>query len=147
MRRTANTSKILIGHVIDLMEILRTDEVLVRHDTLDSCEDELITQARLKLLQMALEIRRRGDEDKCVVLLDNTVQVTVKVDLVCIEVYAGEIGRVVAKATEILDTVIAPHIPADVVSVSHHDLGYRRCPATATDNCYPTTVVHISGTD
>ena len=96
---------------------------------------------------MALEIRRRRDEDERVVLLDNTVQVTVKVDLVCIEVYAGEIGRVVAKATKILDTVIATHIPADMVSVSHHDLGYCRCPATATDNCYPTTVVHISGTD
>ena len=46
-----------------------------------------------------------------------------------------------SQTTEILDSVVATHIPADVMRMSHHNLGYSCCPATATDDCYLTTVV------
>ena len=92
---------------------------------------------------MTLEIRRRRDEDECIVLLGDAVDVAVETDLVDVEVHAGKIGGVMAHATEILDTVIATHIPADMVGVTHHNLGYGCCPAAATDNCYLTYVVHL----
>jgi hypothetical protein len=63
--------------------------------------------------------------------------------LVYIEVYTGQIGGVMPHATEVFDTVIAAHIPPDVVGVTHHNLGYRRCPRPATNNRYLTTVVHF----
>ena len=92
---------------------------------------------------MALEVGRGGDEYQRVVLLGHAVQVAVEVYLVDIEMYAGEIGGVVAQTAEVFDTIIAPHVPADVVRVAHNNLGDRCCPATAADNRYLTTVVHI----
>ena len=126
------------------MEILATNEVLIRYDTLDGCEYKLVPNARLQFLEVTLEVRRWGDKHQRVVLLGNTVQVAIEVDLIDIEVDAGEVGRVVTQTTEVLDTVVATHIPANVVGVTHHNLGYGRCPAAATDDCYLTTIEHSS---
>ena len=77
-------------------------------------------------------------------MLGYAVQVAVEVDLVGVEVDAGKVGGVMAQTAELLNTVIAAHIPADMVGVSHHNLGNRRSPATAADNRYLTTVEHVS---
>ena len=42
--------------------------------------------------------------------------------------HTGQVARVVSQAPEILYTVVTPHIPSDVVSLSHHNLGNGRCP-------------------
>ena len=96
-----------------------------------------------QFLQMTLQIGRRRDKNQSVVLLGNTVQVVVEVDLVDIEVYAGKIGGVMAQTSEFLDTVITTHVPTDVVGMPHHNLSDRCCPAAAADDCYLATVVHI----
>ena len=126
------------------MEILRADKILVGHDTFDSREDKLIADARLKFLQMALQVRLGCYENERVVLLDNTIQIAVEINLVGIEMYTGKIGWVVTQALEVVDTVVAPHIPTDMVGMTHHNLGNCRSPATTADNRYLTTVVHGS---
>ena len=57
------------------MEIFRTDEVFVRHDTFDSCDDELVAESGLELFEMILQIRRWGDEHERVVVLHYLVDV------------------------------------------------------------------------
>ena len=126
------------------MKILATNEVFIRYDTLNRCEYKLIANARLKFLEVTLEVRRWGYKHQCVVLLGNTVQVAIEVDLIDIEVDTGEVGGVVTHATEVLDTVVATHIPANVVGVTHHNFGYSCGPAASTNNRYLTTIVHGS---
>lgn len=46
------------------------------------------------------------------------------------------------EALEILDTIIAAHIPTDVMRMIHHDLGNGRGPRPASYNCYLTDVEH-----
>ena len=143
MGGTSDTSQIIIGHIEYLMEILRADEVLVGHDTFDGSDDEFVANAGLQFLEVTFQIGRWRDEYQCVVLLHDAVDVIIEVNLVDIEVDAGKIGGVVAEASEILDTVIATHIPANVVGVTHHNLGNSRSPRTATNDCYLTTVEHF----
>ena len=75
MRRAAETSKILVRHVVDLMEELRADEVFVRHYTLDGSDDKLVLYASLQLLQVVFDVRRRSDEYQRVVLFHDIVDV------------------------------------------------------------------------
>ena len=124
------------------MEILATDEILVGYDTLDSGDDVLVAEARLQFLQVTLQVRRRRDEHQRVVLLHNAVDIVFKLYLADVEVDTGKIGGIMTHTTEILDTVVAAHVPANVVGVTHHDLGYGRCPRAATNYRYSTTVVH-----
>ena len=144
MGGTSDAGEVVVGHIEYLMEIFRADEVLVGYDTFDGCNDELIADAGLQFLEVSLEIRRRRDKHQRIVLLYNTVDVVVEVNFVDVEMDAGKIGRVVAEATEVVDAVVATHIPANVVGVTHHNLGYGRCPAAATDDCYLTTIEHSS---
>ena len=78
------------------MEVLRTDQILVRYDTLNSREDELVADAWLEFLQVALQIGWGCDEHQRVILLYDTVQVAVEIDFVDIEMDTGKIGRVMA---------------------------------------------------
>ena len=75
MRRATDTSQVFIRHVIYLMEIFRTNEVFVRYDTLDGCDDKLVADASLEFLEMILKVRRWGDEYECVVVLHNLIDV------------------------------------------------------------------------
>jgi len=142
VRGSADAGEILVRHVVDLMEIFRADEVLVGHDTLDCGDDVLVAQADLQFLQVSLQVGRGGDEHQCVVLLGNLVEVAGEEYLVNVETYAHKVGGVVAQTTEIVDAVVASHIPSNVVSLSHHDLGYRCCPRPATDNRYASAIIH-----
>ena len=45
-----------------------------------------------------------------------------------------QIGWVVAHAPELLNAVIAAHIPTYMVGMSHHNLGYGGGPTASTDN-------------
>jgi hypothetical protein len=47
-----------------------------------------------------------------------------------------------AKTLEILNTVIATHIPSDVMRMPHNNLGYGCCPTAASNDCYLSYVVH-----
>ena len=124
------------------MEVFGADKVFVGHDTLDGRDDVFVAQADLQFLEVALEVWRRCDEHQRVVLFGNLVEVAGEEYLVGIESYALQVGGVVAQALEVLNAVVATHIPPDVVSLAHHYLGYGRCPRAATDNRYSTTVVH-----
>lgn len=92
---------------------------------------------------MTLKIGRRGDEYQRIILLGNTVQVTVEVYLIGIEMNARQISGVMSQTPKVLDTVITAHIPSDMMGMSHHNLGYGCCPAAATDDCYLSTVKHV----
>lgn len=85
---------------------------------------------------MILQIRRRGDEHECIVILHYLVDVGREENLIYIESCRHQIGRVVPHALEVLDAVIATHIPAYVMSMTHHNLGYCRSPATAANYRY-----------
>ena len=144
MRRTTDASEILVRYVVNLMKILATYEIFIRYDTLNSGKYEFVANTRLQLLKMTLEVRRRGDKHQRVVLLRNTIQIAIEVNLIDIEVYTGEVGGVMPHATEILDTVVATHIPTYMVCMTYHNLGNSCCPAATSDNCYLTTIVHGS---
>ena len=75
MRRTADTCQVLVWYVINLMEIFRADKVLIRHDTLDGCDDELVADPCLEFLEMVLQVRRWGNEYECIVVLHYLVDV------------------------------------------------------------------------
>ena len=75
MRRTADTCQVLVWYVINLMEIFRADKVLIRHDTLDGCDDELVADTCLEFLEMILQVRRWGNEYECIVVLHYLVDV------------------------------------------------------------------------
>ena len=76
-------------------------------------------------------------------MFNNLIQIAGEENLIDIESYTGQIGRVVLQPFEVFNTVVATHIPSDVVRVSHHNLGDGCCPASASDNCYLSTVVHL----
>jgi len=46
-----------------------------------------------------------------------------------------------AQPAEVVDAVVAAHIPSDVVGVSHHDLGNGRSPRTSANDGYSTAFV------
>ena len=56
--------------------------------------------------------------------------------------HAHQIGRVVPQAFEVVYTVVAAHIPADVMRVPHHDFGNGSSPATTSHYCYFTAIKH-----
>ena len=144
MTGTSEDGKILIGHTIHLMEVFGYDKVLVRHDTLDGGDDELVANAGLQPFQMSLQVGRGSNEDKGVVLLCYLIDVAAEEDIVDVEVNTGEIGGIMAEALEFLDTVIAAHIPTNVVDVVYHNLGNRCCPAAAANNRYLTALKQLT---
>ena len=143
MRRTAQTGQVAIRHVEHFMEVLRAYQVVVGHDAFDGRDDELVLESRLQFAQMVLQVGRWNHEDQRVVEGHDVVHVALEVNLVEVEVYTGQVAGVVAQPPEVLYLVVAPHIPPYVMGVSHHYLGYGRCPATTADNCYLAAVVHL----
>ena len=93
---------------------------------------------------MILQIRRWGDEHESIVILHCLVDVGREENLIYIESCRHQIGRVVPHALEVLDAVIATHIPAYVMSMTHHNLGYCRSPATAANYRYFTASIHVN---
>ena len=110
---------------------------------LNGCDDELIAESGLELFEMILQIRRWGDEHECIVILHYLVDVGREEDFFHIESCRHQIGRVVPHALEVLDAVVATHIPAYVMSMPHHNLGNGCSPATAANNRYFTAVIHL----
>lgn len=148
MRRSADARKVLLGHVIHLMEVLRAGDIVVGNETFNSCHDELIAQASLQLLEMVLQIRRRHHEHKCVVSLHDAVDVAREEYLVGIEVYTCKIIRIMAYAFELLYAVVASHIPPYVMGMTYHNLAMAVAqlppPIIAIfpqSNIYPITVI------
>ena len=124
------------------MEKLRADEVLVGDDAFDGSDDELVLDACLEFLQVILYVWRWRDKDERVVFGHDLVYVAREPYLVGFEMHAGEVSRVVAKSDKLLYAVVASHIPSYVVSVSHHNLGNGRSPASASDDSYLPAIKH-----
>ena len=143
MGGASKASQVLVRHVVDLMEILRAHKVLVGHYALDGSHHKLVLEPDAQLLEVVFEVRRWRDEHERVVAVGYLVDVTREEYLVNVKAHAHEIGRVVAQTAEIVDAVVAPHIPADVMSVPHHYLGDGRSPTAATDDCYFSAVKHF----
>ena len=143
MAGTADARQVVVGHIVHLMEILRAREILIGHDAFDGRHYKLVAQACLQLAKMVFQIGRGGDKHQRVVSLHYLVDIAREADLVDVEADTRQVGRVVAHAPEVLYTVVAAHIPPDVVRMPHHDLGYGRRPTTTANNGYFTTIVHI----
>ena len=75
MARSAYDGQILVGHIIDLVEVFRTDKVLVGHDTLDGRYQELVAQAHLQFLQVSLQVGRGRYEHQCLAVAHHLVDV------------------------------------------------------------------------
>ena len=75
MRRTSEACKILVRHVVHLMEELRAHKVFVGHNTLYGSDDKLVLYARLEFFQVVFDVRRRSDENQCVVLFHDVVDI------------------------------------------------------------------------
>ena len=136
MTRSAKHGEVILRHVVHLVEVVGADEVLVGHDALDGCHDELVAKADMEALQVSLQVRRRRDEDECLASLDDPVDVALEGDAVHVEVDASEVCGIVSEALEVLDAVVSAKIPPDVVILLEEHLGNRRCPAAATQYCY-----------
>ena len=142
MARTAEYGQIILGHVIDLTEELGAHQVLVGNDALDSGDDELVVQLHLEFLQMVLEVRRGRDEDERTARAHHLVDVAGESDAVRIKMNARQIARVVSQALELVNAVLASHVPGDMVHLFEHNFGYRRGPTSTAHNGYRST--HIA---
>ena len=91
---------------------------------------------------MTLQVGRGRHEHQRVILRGNLVEVAGEEYLVDVEAHTLQISGVVTQATEIIDAVVAAHIPSDMMGLSHHYLGYGRGPRTSTNDRYSTAVVH-----
>ena len=60
--RTCNDGYILFGNTVYLMKIIGNNQVLVRDDTLDSSDNELVLYFGFQLFQVAFQIGRGGNE-------------------------------------------------------------------------------------
>ena len=136
MTRSAKHGEVILRHVVHLVEVVGADEVLVGHDTLDGCHDELVAKADMEALQVSLQVRRRRDEDERLASLDDPVDVALEGNAVHVEVDAGEVCGIVSEALEVLDAVVSAKVPPDVVILLEEHLGNRRRPAAATQYCY-----------
>ena len=143
MRRSTDASEILVGHVIHFVEEFGACNVIVRHESLDSSDDEFVAQSGLEFLEMVLQIGRRYNEYKRVVSLNDAVYVAREEYLVGVEVYTREIIRVVADALELLYAVVTAYIPTYVMGMTYHNLGYCSSPATAANNSNFSAVEHF----
>ena len=64
-------------------------------------------------------------------------------DAVHVEMYAGQVSRIMSQAAEFLDAVFPSHVPMDgIVSLQHH-LGDGGSPATAPHDGYGSTISHV----
>ena len=144
VRRSADARKVLLGHVIHLMEVLRAGDIVVGNKTFNCCHDELIAQSGLQLLEMVLQIRRRHHEHKRVVSLHDAVDVAGEEYLIGIEVYTCKIIRIMAYALELLYAVVASHIPPYVMGMTYHNFGNGSCPTASANNCYFSAIKHLS---
>ena len=61
-----------------------------------------------------------------------------------VKMYAGKICWVMPHTTEIFYSVVAAHIPSDMMGMIYNNLGDSRCPATTTDYRYFSTIVHTN---
>ena len=136
MTRSAKHGEVILRHIVHLVEVVGADEVLVGHDTLDGCHDELVAKADMEALQVSLQVRRRRDEDERLASLDDPVDVALEGDAVHVEMDAGEVGGIVSEALEVLNAVVPAKVPPNVVVLLEQHLGNRRCPAAATQYCY-----------
>ena len=143
MRRSTDTSQILVRHIVYLVEIFRANEVFVWHNTLDGCDNKLVADASLEFLEMILEVWRWGYEYERIVVLHYLVDIGREENLIYVESCRHQIGGVMPHALEVFDAVIATHIPAYVMSMPHHNLGYCRSPATAANNSNFSAVEHF----
>ena len=128
MRWSADAGNVAVRHGEHFVEVLRAAQVVVGHDALDGCYDELVAYAGLQALEMCLQIWRRSHEYQCVVELSYLVDVAREEYLRGVETHAREVGGVVAEPLKVGNAVVATHIPSDVVGVADNDLGYCRCP-------------------
>ena len=60
--RTCNDGYILFGNTVYLMKIIGNNQVLVRDDTLDSSDNELVLYFGFQLFQVAFQIGRGGND-------------------------------------------------------------------------------------
>ena len=107
-------------------------------DTLDGRHQKLVSQTHLQLLEVALEVGRRRDKDQRVAGLHRRVDVGGEGDAARVEMHAGEVGRIVTEALEVLDAIVAAQIPPDVVVLLQKNLGDRGGPRAASQHCYLT---------
>ena len=141
MRRSADARDLLFRHVERVMEILRDGDVVVGHNTFSGNHNHLVSQAGLQLFEVSLEIRRGRDEDECVAVFHDVVDVGVERDPVDVELHAREVSRVMFQTLEVVNTVFAPEIPVDILDVDHDDLGNGSGPAAASDNRHSSTIL------
>lgn len=110
------------------------DELVgIRHYTLDSRHYVLARDIDRDFVDMVFEIRRGHDEQQRVGLVADIVYVAREVDAADIKVDVGEVCRVVAQAFEILDAVVAPHIPGYRLAALQQQFG---------ECCRPTAAAH-----
>ena len=141
--RTAEYGQIVLGHVVHLTEKLGAHQIFVGNDTLDGGDDELVVQFHLEFLQMVLEVRRGRDEDERTARAHHLVNVAGESDAVRIKMNARQIAGVVSQTLELVNAVLASHVPGDMVHLFEHNFGYRRGPTSAAHNGYGSTHIAI----
>ena len=116
---------VVLGHVVG-------DElVLAGHYALHGRHDGLSRDVLGEVLEVALEVGRGHHEEQGVAAAAGFVDVAREVDAADVEIHVREVGRVVAQTFEVLDAVVAAHVPGDGLAVVEQELGEGRGPAAS----------------
>ena len=142
MARTGDDGYILFGNTVYLVKIIGNNQVLVRNDTFDSSDNELVLYFGFQLFQVAFQIRRGGNKYQSIRFLYHLINIWWKVDVLYIKAHTCQISRIMSQTLEFFDSVVAAHIPVDWVSLSQDYFCNSRGPAATTHYRYFTGQFH-----
>ena len=123
-------------------DIVGDEDVFVGDDALDGADDGLLADVGGEFGHVVLEVGRGGGQHQCVAAVADLVDVAGEVYAVDVEVDVGEVGGVVTQAQELLDAVVAPHVPVYRFVVDEQQFGQGRGPASAAQNGYVSRKIH-----
>ena len=93
MAGTCYYSNVLGWYTIFLGEVFGYNQIVIRDNTFDGCNDKFVLYFCLQLLQMRFEVRRRRNKYQCMRCLDYIVDVRTEIDPLGIKLDACQIGR------------------------------------------------------
>ena len=134
MAGTGNHKGMVALNTEFLHHVVRHQHILVRNNPLDGGHHILPAEVHPDLFKMALEIRGGHHQQEGIGLGGDVVYVGRELDAVHIKGHISKICRIMAQTYEILDAVVAAHIPHYRRAVLQQQFRQGRGPASAAHN-------------
>ena len=113
MARPCDNGNIIFGNTIYFVKIVGNNQVFIRDDTFNSCDDELVLYFGFQLFEVAFQIRRRSHKYQGIRFLDYLVYIRRKVNALDIKTHTSQISRIMAETFKLFNSVVTTHIPVD----------------------------------